>query len=96
MRRQYLYVPVQEREQVRALGARWDADAKCWYIGRGADTARFARWLGDGISEEFSIISSRASQSYASTVRTGRSTASLTRISPSRTSRRPIAPCVNS
>ena len=60
MRRQYLYVPVQEREQVRALGARWDADAKCWYIGRGADTARFARWLGDGISEEFSIISSHA------------------------------------
>ncbi len=61
MARRYLYVPFEERDQVRTLGARWDVNAKCWYIGSGADATRFARWLSDDESpQEFTIVSSRA------------------------------------
>ena len=61
MSRRYLYVPFEEREQVRALGALWDHEAKCWYIGSGANEAHFGRWLGDHEEEEeFAIVSSRA------------------------------------
>jgi Domain of unknown function (DUF5710) len=44
--RTYLYVPPEEKVEVQAAGAHWDARLKCWYIGPGEDRARFARWLG--------------------------------------------------
>jgi len=43
--RLYLYVPPEEKGEVQALGASWDAESSCWYIGAGDDHARFSTWL---------------------------------------------------
>lgn len=40
-----LVTPFSERDKVKALGARWDADKKCWYITDVADLTPFARWI---------------------------------------------------
>lgn len=45
MSKQYLDVPYREKDQAKALGARFDWDAKRWYVLDGADIAPFARWL---------------------------------------------------
>ena len=43
-RRSYILVPYAEREQARAAGARWDANAKSWYVGPKADHEKLAKW----------------------------------------------------
>jgi hypothetical protein len=61
--RLYLYVPPEEKAEVEAAGARWDAESMCWYIGSGDDRTRFSKWLpdeGPGQDEEFSIMSDEA------------------------------------
>lgn len=45
MNRTYLYVPFEEREHVRRLGAQWDEDGKCWFIDSALDPTPFHRWL---------------------------------------------------
>jgi putative DNA primase/helicase len=40
----YLAVPYDERNEAKALGARWDAVKKAWYIGTEADPAKTAKW----------------------------------------------------
>jgi len=62
--RLYLYVPPEDKAEVRALGASWDAESLCWYIGTGDDRARFSKWLPEPDEgqedEEFSITSEEA------------------------------------
>jgi hypothetical protein len=41
----WLHVPYAEKDQAKALGARWDAPARSWYVPAGRDLAPFARWL---------------------------------------------------
>ena len=41
----YLNVPFSEKEKVKALGARWDAAAKSWFIPSGVDASKFESWL---------------------------------------------------
>ena len=43
----YLTVPFKEKDSVKALGARWDSDAKRWYVLEGQDLAPFAIWRPD-------------------------------------------------
>lgn len=40
-----LVTPFAEKDRVKALGARWDAAKKCWYIVDVADTSPFSRWI---------------------------------------------------
>lgn len=40
-----LVTPFAEKDAVKALGARWDAAKKCWYIADGADVTPFMRWI---------------------------------------------------
>ena len=40
-----LSVPFAEKEQAKALGARWDRDHKHWWIPSTLDLAPFVRWL---------------------------------------------------
>jgi len=47
MSRRYLYVAYEDYPKVRALGATWDAAAKCWYIDTAYKQSSFRRWLGD-------------------------------------------------
>lgn len=43
--RVYLDVPFEEKDEVKALGARWDRDGRSWYVPPGIEVERFARWL---------------------------------------------------
>lgn len=42
-----LKVPFNEKDQAKALGARWNAEAKQWYVPQGVDSAPFAKWFTD-------------------------------------------------
>ena len=42
-----LTTPFAEKDAVKALGARWDATKKVWYITDVADLSPFARWIPD-------------------------------------------------
>ena len=44
MARVYLDVPFDEKEQAKALGARWVSSRKAWYVPGGEDAMKFARW----------------------------------------------------
>ena len=40
-----LKVPFKDKDQAKSLGARWNANAKVWYIPQGLDTAPFEKWV---------------------------------------------------
>lgn len=40
-----LVTPFAEKDAVKALGGRWDATKKCWYIVDVADLTPFSRWI---------------------------------------------------
>lgn len=42
-----LKVPFSEKDQAKALGARWNAELKQWYVPQGIDSAPFAKWMID-------------------------------------------------
>jgi len=42
-----LVTPFAEKDAVKALGGRWDAAKKCWYIVDMADLTPFKRWIPD-------------------------------------------------
>lgn len=42
-----LVTPFAEKDKAKALGARWDAAKKCWYIVDVADLTPFLRWIPD-------------------------------------------------
>lgn len=42
-----LKVPFNEKDQAKALGARWNAEAKQWYVPQGVDSAPFTKWFTD-------------------------------------------------
>jgi hypothetical protein len=42
-----LVTPFAEKDEAKALGARWDAAIKIWYIQDVADLAPFMRWIPD-------------------------------------------------
>lgn len=43
----YLNTPYSQKDQAKALGARWDPAKKKWYVPAGWDPAPFARWFED-------------------------------------------------
>ena len=47
-----LKVPFNEKDQAKSLGARWNAEAKLWYVPIGMDAAPFERWLLSSASSE--------------------------------------------
>jgi len=44
-RRVYLNVPYAEKEAAKQLGAKWDRDAKSWFIPPEIQSESFNRWL---------------------------------------------------
>lgn len=44
----YLNVPFAEKNEAKALGAKWDPTERAWYVPEGRDAAPFARWMGEG------------------------------------------------
>ena len=41
----FIDVPYKEKEEVKALGARWDRQEQSWYVPAGKDAAPFAKWM---------------------------------------------------
>jgi hypothetical protein len=44
-----LNCPFAEKDQAKALGARWDGDRRVWYIVDVEDLTPFMRWLGGAL-----------------------------------------------
>ena len=42
-----LVTPFAEKDAVKALGARWDASKKVWYVSDEAELTPFLRWIPD-------------------------------------------------
>lgn len=40
-----LKVPFSEKDQAKALGARWNAELKQWYVPQGLDATPFEKWF---------------------------------------------------
>jgi hypothetical protein len=45
-----LKVPFNEKDQAKKLGARWNAEAKLWYVPQGVDAAPFEKWLSSALN----------------------------------------------
>ncbi len=41
----YLAVPYEDREQAKAVGARWDREQKSWFAPKGTDLSPLSQWL---------------------------------------------------
>lgn len=41
----YISVPFKEKEEAKALGAKWDRQASSWYIPDNLEQSRFSKWL---------------------------------------------------
>lgn len=46
----YLSVPYHEKEQAKALGARWDPKRQAWYVPIGVDIREFEKWAQKAIN----------------------------------------------
>ena len=53
----YLVVQFREKDKVKALGAKWDADSRRWYVPAGLDLTAFSAWLPDSASAAFASAS---------------------------------------
>lgn len=51
-KRVYIAVPFEEKNDAKALGARWDRKAKSWYVPAGLDAAKFSRWTVENVQAE--------------------------------------------
>jgi Domain of unknown function (DUF5710) len=47
-----LKVPFNEKDQAKSLGARWNAEAKHWYVPQGVDAAPFEKWFTNSSTPE--------------------------------------------
>jgi Domain of unknown function (DUF5710) len=45
-----LKVPFNEKDQAKSLGARWNAEAKLWYVPQGVEAAPFEKWLSSAVN----------------------------------------------
>lgn len=50
--RRYLAVPYTERKLAKAAGAKWDSEAKSWYVGKDADMAKVQKWMPSKAEEQ--------------------------------------------
>lgn len=48
----FLNVPYAEKDEAKALGARWNPTKRRWYVPDGVATAAFAKWAGQGGATE--------------------------------------------
>lgn len=60
--RTYLTTPFRDKERVKALGARWDAQMRSWYVPGGQDLTPFLTWLP---AEASALATAEPSQSDA-------------------------------
>lgn len=52
----FLDVPFKQKDEAKALGARWDAGAKKWYAPAGTDLSLFSAWLPAGRNASAPVV----------------------------------------
>ena len=55
-----LKVPFNEKDQAKSLGARWNAEAKLWYVPQGSEAAPFEKWLSSAPNASPNIAPAQA------------------------------------
>jgi hypothetical protein len=48
----YLQVPYTEKENAKALGARWDPQEKLWFIPNSIELEQFSKWLPEANNDK--------------------------------------------
>ncbi|MCF6203393.1 MAG: DUF5710 domain-containing protein [Methylococcaceae bacterium] len=48
----YLNVPYAEKDAAKALGAKWDATKKKWYVPMGTEVSPFLKWSTETVTIE--------------------------------------------
>ena len=48
----FINVPFSQKDEVRALGAKWDRKEKSWFVPTGVDLVLFSKWLGTAQAQE--------------------------------------------
>ncbi|MDP2392219.1 MAG: DUF5710 domain-containing protein [Methylococcaceae bacterium] len=62
----YLSVPYAQKDEAKALGARWDATSKKWYVPADKDITLFAKWQPDtAVAVSPTTVSSKSKSSAA-------------------------------
>jgi hypothetical protein len=62
----YLNVPYAQKDAVKALGARWDAANKKWYVPADIDNTLFAKWQSESATLDLPSITTIRARSRAS------------------------------
>jgi hypothetical protein len=62
----YLNVPFAQKDEAKALGARWDAVQKKWFVPADKDIALFARWQAEAGAVELSRSKASSSTKVSS------------------------------
>jgi len=57
-----LKVPFNEKDQAKALGAKWNAESKHWYVPQGVNAEPFAKWFTTGAASTPANTSAPASK----------------------------------
>jgi Domain of unknown function (DUF5710) len=57
-----LKVPFNEKDQAKSLGARWNAEAKLWYVPQGIDAAPFEKWLSSKPNPAFAAVAAKPTE----------------------------------
>jgi len=58
----YLNVPYAEKDQAKALGAKWDASIKKWYAPAGVDISQFGKWYSQMTAQASSVQNTPSAQ----------------------------------
>ena len=69
----YLNVPFAQKDAAKALGARWDAANKKWYVPADKDITLFAQWQPQSGTLESPSTTTSKPRSHASSTKAGSS-----------------------
>ena len=48
----YIACPFADKDDAKSLGARWDVDARKWYVPNDVDRNLFKKWFEKGVTAE--------------------------------------------
>jgi hypothetical protein len=74
----YLNVPFAQKDAAKALGARWDAVNKRWYVPADKDITLFAQWQPQSGALELSLTMTNKPRSRAPSTKTSSSVNNVT------------------
>jgi hypothetical protein len=74
----YLQVPYAQKDAAKALGARWDATRKKWYVAADKDVTPFAKWQPETVAPELSTTAANGFSAQATASKSRPSAGAIT------------------